>query len=251
MPIEPNASLMIRYLLRQLNERTRNEPEEAYVRDEATFETLCAAEDLLIDSYLRHKLRWRSRRRFEKYYLALPAHRQRMDDARKLTDAVSGDARDFSRRAGWPRLLVLTAAGVLPAVVMLIPWLLFLRERAEAGATKAKSLHVQPGRSASTGATVASVSLEPGIPKGSGTSIVRIELLLPRTPAYARYKDRMEARHSGRACSCRLLPAKEMPSCFWRRGRCLRKPNICWSWKVSGPDVLRILASYALAIQWR
>lgn len=81
------------YLLGLLSEAETEQLDELSVTDETFAWRLRAAEDDLVDAYVRGDLPAQTRARFEEFYLASPRHRQRVEFARSLarTTARAGD----------------------------------------------------------------------------------------------------------------------------------------------------------------
>lgn len=74
--------LMERYLLGDLPEEQRWELASRYTADQALYEELCAAEEDLVDSYVRGELGVRDRKLFERQYLYSAPRRQKLEMAR-------------------------------------------------------------------------------------------------------------------------------------------------------------------------
>ena len=81
---------MFRYLLEadKLPVLEKERFEDEYFSDDETFELLLAAEDELIDRYLRGDLDERQRERFENFFLISPRRRQKVENARTLRQAL-------------------------------------------------------------------------------------------------------------------------------------------------------------------
>jgi anti-sigma factor RsiW len=88
---------MLRYLLGELKPAEKERFEESYFADDSVYAALCGAEDELIVSYLRGRLSWRVKRRFEKYYLASPTRVAKVEEDRRLMRAVSPGSADRLR----------------------------------------------------------------------------------------------------------------------------------------------------------
>jgi hypothetical protein len=73
-----------RYLLGELDEEPAATLERDYFADGEFFDRLWAAEHDLVDDYLAGRLSAHERDRFERHYLASPAHRERVAAARAL-----------------------------------------------------------------------------------------------------------------------------------------------------------------------
>ena len=72
------------YLLGLLSEAETEQLDELSITDEAFAWRLRAAEDDLVDAYVRGNLPAQTRARFEEFYLASPRHRQRGSDRQTL-----------------------------------------------------------------------------------------------------------------------------------------------------------------------
>lgn len=86
------AAVVTRYLLGELAEDEQRRFEEEFMTGARTFEELQAAEDELVDGYVKGALTPRERERFEAYFLATPERRRRLAFARTLHRYVA-DAR--------------------------------------------------------------------------------------------------------------------------------------------------------------
>ena len=82
----------IRYLLGDLPETEQTAVEQEYFVDPEKFEEVWAAENDLVDRYVRGRLSRRERNLFERNYLQSPKHRERVAVSRKLLEA--GDSQD-------------------------------------------------------------------------------------------------------------------------------------------------------------
>jgi hypothetical protein len=138
--------LLVRYLLGELPAGERTRLEEDYFAEAGAFERLLAAEDELIDDYVRGGLNARERELFESRFLTNDRRRERVEFARALRGALAREraaaapAPDKTRsslEAGaspwWRRLLpfppglrtaaALSAAAVLLALLAGLVWL--------------------------------------------------------------------------------------------------------------------------------
>src|SRR5262245_20355018 len=79
---------MIRYLLGDLPEPEQAAVEQEYFADQEMFEEVWAAENDLVDRYVRGRLSRGKRELFERNYLQSPKHRERVAVARKLLEAA-------------------------------------------------------------------------------------------------------------------------------------------------------------------
>ncbi len=72
------------YLLGALPEREQQQLEQKYMVDDAQFEELLAAEDDLLDAYVRGELSSTQRKQFETHFLVSPRRQKRLEFARAL-----------------------------------------------------------------------------------------------------------------------------------------------------------------------
>ena len=141
---------MTRYLLGDLPETEQAAIEQEYFADPEKFEEVWAAENDLVDSYVRGRLSRGERELFERNYLQSPKHRERVLIAGKLLEAADRSMSESSLtpqiiesvpyRRGWrsrmtealnsPRIL---RTGLATAAVLLLfgggVWLLLERAR--------------------------------------------------------------------------------------------------------------------------
>lgn len=89
---------MHRYLLGELSETDQVALEDRCFRDPETFEQMWAAENDLVDRYVRGRLRPADRERFEGHYLASPVHQRRVNAARKLLATADAQAPPIESR---------------------------------------------------------------------------------------------------------------------------------------------------------
>src|SRR5262249_47691435 len=82
--------MMFRYLLEadKLPAHEVERFEDEYFGDDETFALLLAAEDELIDRYLRGELSAQERERFERHFLLSPRRRQKMDNAKAMRRVI-------------------------------------------------------------------------------------------------------------------------------------------------------------------
>jgi len=78
----------IRYLLGDLPETEQTAVEQEYFVDPEKFDEVWAAENDLVDRYVRGRLSRRERNLFERNYLQSPKHRERVAVSRKLLEAA-------------------------------------------------------------------------------------------------------------------------------------------------------------------
>jgi hypothetical protein len=127
----PDDERLAGYLLGRLTEEEQEGVERFYFGDEENLGLLAAAEDDLIDSYVRGELAPRERERFEEFFLRSPQRRERVETARaldRLLKKTQGAAPAplthprFRRAAFWLPLaacLLLTAGGAFLVYRML------------------------------------------------------------------------------------------------------------------------------------
>ncbi len=80
-----------KFLLGELNETEKSALEERIFLDDTLFDELRAAEDELISAYVQGELPRRQRRRFQKYFLALPSSREKLAFVQTLHRAVENE----------------------------------------------------------------------------------------------------------------------------------------------------------------
>ncbi|HEV8266938.1 MAG TPA: hypothetical protein VGR00_01845 [Thermoanaerobaculia bacterium] len=102
-------ALASRLLLGELPEDERVKLEERCLDDAAFFEALIAAENDLVDGYVRNELDEVEREMFEKRYLASPRHRRRVDAAAAIAAKADAELKQLNEPAPFP-----TAEIVLP-----------------------------------------------------------------------------------------------------------------------------------------
>lgn len=81
-----------RYLLGDLPEEEQSALEQVFLDDGEVFEQVWAAENDLVDRYVRGKLTPAEKHLFEENYLASPAHCERLAFAKKLVQAADSGA---------------------------------------------------------------------------------------------------------------------------------------------------------------
>ena len=145
---------MTRYLLGDLPETEQTALEQEYFTDPEKFEEVWAAENDLVDRYVRGRLSRAERKLFERNYLQSPKHRERVAIARKLLEAVD---RPVAEGWGAPRVAstapsrlmerlntLLTPRFLAPSAAFLLllsalSWLLVERSRLNEELGKAQS----------------------------------------------------------------------------------------------------------------
>src|ERR1700730_6454116 len=89
MEREHNQARLTRYLLGRLSEPEQVAIETDYFADKEKFEEAWAAENDLVDAYLRGKLTASDRELFEKRFLSSPGGRERLKAASILLKSIS------------------------------------------------------------------------------------------------------------------------------------------------------------------
>ncbi|MEW6733212.1 MAG: hypothetical protein AB1489_17930 [Acidobacteriota bacterium] len=79
---------MFQYILDELSEDEKCKFEERYFDDDNFYELLLAAEDEMIDLYIRGELSQHERQQFEQRFLKFPQNRQRLEFAKALIKVV-------------------------------------------------------------------------------------------------------------------------------------------------------------------
>lgn len=87
----PQDKQLISYLLGELTGEQREGLEERFCHDADLFERMLALRDDLIDDYLRGQLPSQQLRQFERYFLATPQQRERIENARALMRAIAAE----------------------------------------------------------------------------------------------------------------------------------------------------------------
>ena len=101
-----------RYLLSDLSQEEQSALEQEFLANDELFEQVGAAENVLIDRYVRGKLTSAEKDLFERKYLASPVHRERLEFARNLVreadSATEMASAEFGpdRPANWWRSLL-------------------------------------------------------------------------------------------------------------------------------------------------
>ena len=143
--------LLRRYFLGDLPREDRVRLEDRYLVDVELFEELLAAENDLIDAYVRGELTEDERQQFEVEYLKSPERRDRLDFARALSQlsALDEEALAANRRSLWKKMwATLSNRQEIPqwalatAVVMVVAsgsWLLVQNRGLQVGLQQALS----------------------------------------------------------------------------------------------------------------
>jgi hypothetical protein len=168
---------MIAYLLNKLPEDQRDSMEDRWMEDDDAYHELQDAESALLDAYSAGELSPEDRERVEKYLLASPAQKRKLQFARLLPEALPQSNR---RSAPW---LGLAAAAAILLLAGASGWLLWQNTIARRELAKAPA--VQPGaapvmvaeiRSDTVKRSGASSTAE--IRLAAGAQIVRLDLQL-------------------------------------------------------------------------
>ena len=159
-----DSTYLTRYLLGGLSEEERERLQAEYLRDPELFDRLVAAEEDLIDAYVRGELGEDDRNRFEERFGKTPAQKQRLHVARMLQTAASPHAA-ASSRARLKRWLPAAAAVVLVAGAAA-----FLVRDPDPRATSVQRAPVSSPVATPAGApaTVQSFVLRPGAVRAAG-----------------------------------------------------------------------------------
>jgi hypothetical protein len=139
---------MTRYLLGDLSETEQIAVEQEYFADPEKFEEVWAAENDLVDGYVRGRLPRGQRELFERNYLQAPKHRERVALARKLLEAAnrqsveSGPApsRFMETLSALLRPRFLAPATAFLLLLSSLSWLLVERSRLNGEVEKAQTL---------------------------------------------------------------------------------------------------------------
>ena len=191
-----------RYLLGELSPAEQAELETQYFGDPDLLDRIDAAEDELIDGYVRRELPPERRLRFESHFL----NDKRLERVRMAEALQRAAAPRVARRPAW---ILPAAAALFGAALLAIVWLIVQnrglqhrietlraeRDQARTQAEIARKTAPEPPKQPSTPLAVAAIVLSPGLTRDAGevaivsverqTSMVRIEARL-ETPA-ARY----------------------------------------------------------------
>src|SRR5215471_11886932 len=116
----------IRYLLGDLPETEQTAVEQEYFVDQEKFEEVWAAENDLVDRYVRGRLSRGERELFERNYLQSPKHRDRVAVARKLLEAADRRAAESSSAPNRAPGRLMEALSALLAPRILAPAAAFL-----------------------------------------------------------------------------------------------------------------------------
>src|SRR5215831_457437 len=99
---DKQKTLLTRYLLGQVSTEERAELEDRYLHDDDLFEELAAAENDMIDAYVRGRLAPSEKQQFETYFLCAPERRERVKFAEALVNTVTTAPRAEELRRGAP-----------------------------------------------------------------------------------------------------------------------------------------------------
>ena len=120
------TSKLFSYLLGTMGESQKEDLEQAFFANDDQFELLLAAEDDLIDGYVRGSLSPADRQAFEKNFLTTPERRQRLEFARTLFTHVQANPPKVEARVPWwkaffsfsPTAQLAMGAAVLALVIL-------------------------------------------------------------------------------------------------------------------------------------
>jgi hypothetical protein len=116
MKIDQSENLIRRYLLGELAEANQAALEQELLIDWGKFDRVWAAENELVDSYVRGEMSRADRKRFEGHYLASPLHRERVAIAESFLTSIDqavGETIEVSEKKPlvlWPRRLPLRSS---------------------------------------------------------------------------------------------------------------------------------------------
>lgn len=144
-----NEDIIIRFLLGELPENTRQELEERLFQDDSFYQQVLAMQEELVDDYVQDQLPADRHKQFESYFLASPRRKARVDFAVAFSRALTGRAAQpitttpppswwqaflaFSR----PRLAFAALAAALVALIG-ASWLVFENRRLSGGIEQAR-----------------------------------------------------------------------------------------------------------------
>jgi hypothetical protein len=194
----PEDENVRRYLLGEMPDRERTDFEDRCFADDNFYQTVLAAEDDLIDAYVRDELAAHAKLRFEARYLASPRLSSRIDFARGLHQRRAGrDRASFSIWARWrPVRAVWFAAAAALVVMAAVSWWF---GRRNASMPSAPSIAQQQRHSQRTEepqirgnavATYVAFVLAAGAERGTGT---QPRLVIPPTAQEVRLEVKLEA----------------------------------------------------------
>jgi len=144
-----SENLIVRFLLGDLPESNRLDLEERLFQDDGFYEQVLAIQEELADDYAQDKLPPSRRVQFEKYFLASPRRRARVEFAVAFSRALTGPApRPIAATppASWresllafirPRLAVAASAAALAALIG-ASWLVVENRRLSGGIEQAR-----------------------------------------------------------------------------------------------------------------
>ena len=88
MKNERDKERILQYLLGELTEAEQTAYEQELLADREAFEQVWQVENRLIDTYVRREMSRRERKRFERFYLTSPIHRERVAIAEMLLEEI-------------------------------------------------------------------------------------------------------------------------------------------------------------------
>lgn len=114
-----NENLIARYLLGELSEEQQIEIEDRAFADKNYLASITAAENDLIDEYVRNELSGAERQRFEKKFLASAERRKRVEFARALAGVMSEEVASkkivVEKTSSWREAIYAFINGLTPA----------------------------------------------------------------------------------------------------------------------------------------
>jgi hypothetical protein len=194
------------YLLGQLGEEEQDQLERMLLEGPQAAEALADAQDELIEDYLNAALPAELRAPFESHFVSAPEHRQAVEEARLLRDAMRERARPAARAAARvrPQPRIVAWAGLIAAVVAFVVFNLYRSAHAPTIPMHEASARTTPATAPSVAPLrIAMLSLAPGrvmarsadarVAVAASTDLLRLELLVEDS-RLARYQVRLTAR---------------------------------------------------------
>ncbi len=183
-----------RYLLGELDDRTREEVEQRLLSDGEVFEELLVAEDEIIDDYAGGRLDPEECADFEAHFLATPERQQKLSFARALHRHALSLAHEHEtvkqsvmRRLWLSRPWLSWAATTVAVFALIVGTVWFLRSRTAPPKTFATLTLIMNQSTRAEGAAAARVKLP------LAADALRIFLRLPGSGPASRYRVVLEA----------------------------------------------------------
>ena len=172
------AKFLREYLLGQAPRQARESFEAKYLADDDIFEDLVAAENDLIDSFVRGALSPAERAQFRTHFLSTPERLERVAFARSLVDYVaseSGSRSGFFHARGW----AIAAAVLIVIALAALGWNLELRRQLREASIRQQELHQRvlaltarvdsaPWQAPRPGQTLVAATFSANITRGAG-----------------------------------------------------------------------------------